>query len=53
MPLSNYDFVDLFLSLFIKRYRATTSPTATTAKTPIIMVPFAHDTNGIFENILS
>lgn len=41
-----------FLSLFIKRNIATTKPTTTKAKTPIIMVPFVQETWGMFKKFI-
>jgi len=39
-----------FLPLFIKANTAITRTMTTRAKTPIIQMPFSHDTNGIFIN---
>ncbi len=39
-----------FLPLFIKANIAITRTMTTRAKTPIIQMPFSHDTNGIFIN---
>lgn len=39
-----------FLPLFIKAKTATTRTMTTSANTPIIQMPFSHDTKGMFIN---
>lgn len=41
-----------FWSLFINKKTAATKLTTTNTKTPIITVPFAHDTKGRFKKLV-
>ena len=47
----NYYFVD-FLSLFISKNIVANKPITTNANIPIIIVPFVHETKGMFKNFI-
>lgn len=43
--------MDYLLPLFIKAKTAITRTMTTRANTPIIQMPFSHDTNGMFTSV--
>ena len=47
-PFLEYVVSVYFFPLFIKAKTATTRTTTTRTNTPIIQMPFSHDTNGIY-----